>query len=212
MGGCDTDIEEAIQIHNLDEVVFSGRDVRTDTIVEALPMREGVGNAGLHGPMSGCHVERRATRESLWLQRGLHLPKWLGPKVVRRCVFCGCDSRNPGFLVARRSSWIAMAWRVLIGRCTWSARQPQVRQAPFVRCIPRHASRGQTERPSPTPKITIGERTRGGGGCLNFATSNHLSWPSLTSSSPKWAKALRSHDHQIGGGLGCQRRSRRPHC
>ena len=121
--GVPRDIAEAIQIHNLDEVVFSGRDVRTDTIVEALPMlgRRRVKCRIAWTDVGDVMSSGGATRESfVAFQRGLHLPEVARTKRSFDVVFSAAVIlATPGLLVARRSSWIAMAWRVLIGRCTW---------------------------------------------------------------------------------------------
>jgi hypothetical protein len=121
--GVTRDIEEAIQIHNLDEVVFSGRDMRTDTIVEALPMlgRRRVKCRIAWTDVGDVMSSGGATRESfVAFQRGLHLPEVARTKRSFDVVFSAAVIlATPGLLVAGRSVWIAMAWRVLIGRCTW---------------------------------------------------------------------------------------------
>ena len=128
------DIEEAIQIHKLDEVVFSGRDVRIDTIVEALPM---LGNRRVKCRIAWTDVGNvmssgGAAREPfVAFQRGLHLRSCPHQTDVRCCVFCGCDSATPVFLWrAGRLDCHGMAG---LPDARGSARQPQVRQAPFVR-------------------------------------------------------------------------------
>ena len=117
------DIEEAIQIHKLDEVVFSGRDVRIDTIVEALPM---LGNRRVKCRIAWTDVGNvmssgGAAREPfVAFQRGLHLPEVARTKRTFDVVFSVVMIvSSPVLIVARKVGWITMAWKVLIGQCTW---------------------------------------------------------------------------------------------
>ena len=117
------DVEEAIQIHQLDEVVFSGRDVPADAIVEALPMlgRRGVACRIAWTDVGDVMSSGGASRESfVAFQRGLHRPEMARAKrvfdvVLGMVVLVGA----PWFWVTGRKGWSAFAWGALRGKQTW---------------------------------------------------------------------------------------------
>ena len=117
------DLQEAVQIHNVDEVVFSGRDVRADTIVEALPM--------LGAKRVTCRIawtdvgdvmaSGGASRASfVAFQHGLHRPEVARSKRVFDLVTSTMVLLfTPLFLIFQRRGWTLAAWQVLIGNKTW---------------------------------------------------------------------------------------------
>ena len=121
--GVNTDLEEVIRIHDLDEVVFSGRDVPTDIIVAALPI---LGRSHVKCRIAWTDVgdvmsSGGASREVfVAFQRGLHLPEVARSKrafdVVSSVLLLLC---SPWLLLSQRKPWVAASWGVLVGRSTW---------------------------------------------------------------------------------------------
>jgi uncharacterized membrane protein len=134
--GVERDIEEAVQIHSIDEVVFSGRDVRNEVIVEALPA------------MGKRHVKCRiawtdvgdvmssggASREAfVAFRNGLHLPEVARTKrafdVALSFVMW---TAAPWLVLTGRGGWLGASWRVMAGRATWVSPGTLRSEVPFV--------------------------------------------------------------------------------
>ena len=195
------DIEEAIQIHKLDEVVFSGRDVRIDTIVEALPM---LGNRRVKCRIAWTDVGNvmssgGAAREPfVAFQRGLHLPEVARTKRTFDVVFSVVMIvSSPVLIVARKVGWITMAWKVLIGQCTWVSPGNLKTVKPHLfehfRLAGQGCDRGFTHaqdyhwrRPAVVVDALISH-----GAIISAAIIDILL--------PKMGESCRSHHHQIGG-------------
>ena len=117
------DLQEAVQIHNVDEVVFSGRDVRTDAIVEALPMlgRKRVTCRIAWTDVGDVMSSGGASRASfVAFQQGLHRPEVARSKrvfdvVVSTVVLLAA----PVFWAAQKRGWTRAAWHVLKADKTW---------------------------------------------------------------------------------------------
>lgn len=134
--GVERDVEEAVQIHDLDEVVFSGRDVQAQVIVQALP------NLGAR------HVKCRiawtdagdvmssggASREAfVAFQHGLHLPQIARTKrAFDVIVSLGLGFAAPWLMATGRSAWIGASWHVLLRRATWVSPGNLKSDLPFV--------------------------------------------------------------------------------
>ena len=77
------DVGEAVQIHNADEVVFSGKDVRTESIVAALPCWGGWGQMPHRlDRCGGRDVQWRGVSvKPLWrFSADCIVQRWRGPK------------------------------------------------------------------------------------------------------------------------------------
>ena len=117
------DLQEAVQIHNVEEVVFSGRDVRTDVIVEALPM---LGKKRVTCRIAWTDVgdvmsSGGASRASfVAFQQGLHRPEVARSKRVFDVVVATAVLLTaPLFWVSRHRGWPRAAWQVLMAQRTW---------------------------------------------------------------------------------------------
>ncbi|MEC8663814.1 MAG: glycosyltransferase [Bacteroidota bacterium] len=117
------DLQEAVQIHNVEEVVFSGRDVRTDVIVEALPM---LGKKRVTCRIAWTDVgdvmsSGGASRASfVAFQQGLHRPEVARSKRVFDVVVAAFVLlASPLFWVSRHRGWPRAAWQVLLAQRTW---------------------------------------------------------------------------------------------
>lgn len=122
VGGVD-DLEEALQIHDADEVVFSGRDVSTDLMVKSLEMlgkrhiqcRIAWTDAG--DVMSSGGASRPAFDS---FSKGLHVPE-----VARtKRIFDVLASLTvllalPVLWTTGRRNWGGAARKVLVGHLTW---------------------------------------------------------------------------------------------
>jgi GT2 family glycosyltransferase len=134
--GVERDIEEAVQIHNLDEVVFSGRDVRNDVIVEALPA---LGKRHVTCRIAWTDVgdvmsSGGASREAfVAFRNGLHVPEVARTKRafdVASALLLGVAA--PWLVLTGRGSWLGAAGRVLTGRATWVSPGAMRWEVPFV--------------------------------------------------------------------------------
>ncbi len=117
------DVEEAVQIHNIDEVVFSGKDVRTESIVDALPM---LGKHGVKCRIAWTDVgdvmsSGGASREAfVAFQRGLHRPEVARSKRVFDVVFAFLVLFTaPAMWATGRIDWVRFSVRVIVGNFTW---------------------------------------------------------------------------------------------
>ena len=117
------DIHEAVQIHNLDEVVFSGRDVRADAIVDVLPLlgKKNVKCRIAWTDAGDVMSSGGASRESfVAFGNGLHLPEVARTKrsfdVLSACFVL---MLSPFCWVTGRKGWAGAAWRVLTNKATW---------------------------------------------------------------------------------------------
>ena len=117
------DLEEAVQIHNIDEVVFSGRDVRTEWIVDALPM---LGRRRVSARIAWTDVgdvvsSGGALREAFVVfQQGLHRPEIARMKRTFDVVTSmTVIALAPLLILTKRAGWPALAWQVLLGQKTW---------------------------------------------------------------------------------------------
>ena len=130
------DVEEAVQIHNLDEVVFSGRDVRAEVIVDALPT---LGRRHVRCRIAWTDVgdvmsSGGASRESfVAFRHGLHLPEVARTKrafdVAASLILLGAA---PWLWVSSRAGWPRTAWNVLWGRGTWVSPGKLKAEVPFA--------------------------------------------------------------------------------
>ena len=110
------DVEEAVQIHNVDEVVFSGRDVRTESIVAALPM---LGRMGVKCRIAWTDVgdvmsSGGASREAfVAFQRGLHRPEVARTKRVFDVVLVALVVGMAPVLwfTRRKGDWVRFSMR-----------------------------------------------------------------------------------------------------
>ncbi|MGB1363047.1 MAG: glycosyltransferase [Flavobacteriales bacterium] len=117
------DLSDALQIHNVQEVVFSGRDVTADHIVKALPE---LGKRGVHCRIAWTDAgdlmaSGGAARPSFVdFQRGLHRPEMALAK--RRFDVTSAALMlllAPGLAMLGRLAWVGQAWHVLWGSKTW---------------------------------------------------------------------------------------------
>ena len=117
------DLQEAVQIHNVDEVVFSGRDVRTDAIVEALPMlgRKQVACRIAWTDVGDVMSSGGASRASfVAFQQGLHRPEVARSKRVFDVVVAMIVLFTaPLFWMSQKRGWTLAAWHVLKANKTW---------------------------------------------------------------------------------------------
>ena len=117
------DVGEAVQIHNADEVVFSGKDVRTESIVAALPM---LGRMGVKCRIAWTDVgdvmsSGGASREAfVAFQRGLHRPEVARTKRVFDLVLVFLVwGMAPVMWFTGRGDWVRFSTRILRGKGTW---------------------------------------------------------------------------------------------
>jgi hypothetical protein len=117
------DLSDALQIHNVHEVVFSGRDVTADHIVKALPE---LGKRGVHCRIAWTDAgdlmaSGGAARPSFMdFQRGLQRPEMA--LVKRRFDVTSAALMlllAPGLAMLGRIAWVGQAWHVLWGGKTW---------------------------------------------------------------------------------------------
>ena len=117
------DLQEAVQIHNVDEVIFSGRDVRTEAIVEALPMlgRKRVTCRIAWTDVGDVMSSGGASRASfVAFQQGLHRPEVARSKRVFDVVVAAMVLlAAPVFWVLQQRGWTLAAWHVLRAQKTW---------------------------------------------------------------------------------------------
>ena len=117
------DVEEAVQIHNVDEVVFSGKDVRTESMVSALPV---LGRMGVKCRIAWTDVgdvmsSGGASREAfVAFQRGLHRPEVARTKRVFDLVMVFLVwGVSPIMWFTGRGDWVRFSMHVLRGKGTW---------------------------------------------------------------------------------------------
>lgn len=117
------DVQEAVQIHQVDEVVFSGKDVRTEAIVDALPT---LGQMGVRCRIAWTDVgdvmsSGGASREAfVAFQRGLHRPEVARTKRAFDLVFAMLVAvLAPAMWGTGRGDWVRFARVVMRGKGTW---------------------------------------------------------------------------------------------
>jgi hypothetical protein len=117
------DLSDVLQIHNVQEVVFSGRDVTADDIVKALPElgKRGVNCRIAWTDAGDLMASGGAARPSFVdFQRGLHRPEMALTK--RRFDVASSALMlmlAPGLIALGLASWLTPAWHVLRGQKTW---------------------------------------------------------------------------------------------
>ena len=117
------DLSEALRVHRIDEVIFSGRDVSASDIIASMATAADSGASfriawsdggawvGPGGPMSD---------PLFGLQRSIHLPAGRREKRTFDCAMAALLLLgSPALAVTGRTSWIPLAWDVLLGRATW---------------------------------------------------------------------------------------------
>lgn len=122
VGGVD-DLEEALQIHDADEVVFSGRDVSTDLMVQSLEM---LGKRHIHcriawtdaGDVMSSGGASRPAFDSF--SQGLHVPEVARTKrMFDVLASLAVLLAVPVLWASGRARWGTAARKVLVGRWTW---------------------------------------------------------------------------------------------
>ena len=155
---------EASVIHQVDEVIFSGRDVKASDILDWLPA---LGQRNVQCRIAWTDAgdvmsSGGASREAfVGFHRGLHKPEVArSKKAFDRLAAMAILCASPWLWLTRRKGWSASAFAVLVGQKRGSVREV------FAGCNPLCLSLlmgSATEQPhalpSPMPKITIGERT-----------------------------------------------------
>jgi len=118
-----SDLAEAIRVHRIDEVVFSGRDVPAADIIGAMAAAAESGATfriawSDGGPWVGPGGPLAPPLTGL--QRAIHLPAGRREKrMFDLCTALVLVLAAPVLVLAGRRSWAAAAWKVLRGRATW---------------------------------------------------------------------------------------------
>jgi GT2 family glycosyltransferase len=117
------DMKEAIHVHGVDEVVFSGQDVRADDIVELLPV---LGQRGVKCRIAWTEAgdvmsSGGAAREAfVRFSHGLHHPEVARTKrVLDLLLALAIGVSSPCLRISGRKGWGRAAWRVFRGKATW---------------------------------------------------------------------------------------------
>ena len=121
--GTAQDVLEASVIHQVDEVIFSGRDVKVSDILDWLPA---LGHRNVQCRIAWTDAgdvmsSGGASREAfVGFHRGLHKPEVArSKKAFDRLVAVAILLASPWLWLTRRKGWGASALAVLLGQKTW---------------------------------------------------------------------------------------------
>ena len=121
--GTAQDVLEASVIHQVDEVIFSGRDVKASDILDWLPA---LGQRNVQCRIAWTDAgdvmsSGGASREAfVGFHRGLHKPEVArSKKAFDRLAAMAILCASPWLWLTRRKGWSASAFAVLVGQKTW---------------------------------------------------------------------------------------------